>query len=67
MHGTLEPHRDDLIGLIDIVAGVLLGLAVYLRVAGPVGGGIDAGARGRSWASVVTSCRPRWSAAAWHC
>ena len=37
------PHRDDLIGLVVVVAGVLLGLAVYLRVAGPVGSGIDTG------------------------
>ncbi|HEY8094206.1 MAG TPA: hypothetical protein VID93_10495, partial [Acidimicrobiales bacterium] len=41
LRGTLDPHRDDLIGLVVIVAGVLLGLAVYLRLAGPVGGGID--------------------------
>ena len=43
MRGALDPHRDDLIGLVVVVAGVLLGLAVYLRVAGPVGSGIDTG------------------------
>ena len=43
VRGALDPHRDDLIGLVVVVAGVLLGLAVYLRVAGPVGSGIDTG------------------------
>ena len=43
MRSALDPHRDDLIGLVVVVAGVLLGLAVYLRVAGPVGSGIDTG------------------------
>jgi S-DNA-T family DNA segregation ATPase FtsK/SpoIIIE len=43
VRGALDPHRDDLIGLLVVVAGVLLGLAVYLRVAGPVGSGIDTG------------------------
>ena len=31
VRGALDPHRDDLIGLVVVVAGVLLGLAVYLR------------------------------------
>jgi S-DNA-T family DNA segregation ATPase FtsK/SpoIIIE len=43
VRGALDPHRDDLIGLVVVVAGVLLGLAVYLRVAGPMGSGIDTG------------------------
>jgi DNA segregation ATPase FtsK/SpoIIIE, S-DNA-T family len=43
VRGALDPHRDDLIGLVVVVACVLLGLAVYLRVAGPVGSGIDTG------------------------
>jgi DNA segregation ATPase FtsK/SpoIIIE, S-DNA-T family len=40
---AIDPHRDDLIGLAVIVVGVLLGLAEYLKVAGPAGRGIDTG------------------------
>jgi S-DNA-T family DNA segregation ATPase FtsK/SpoIIIE len=43
VRGALDPHRGDLIGLVIIVIGALLALAVYLRVAGPLGGGIDTG------------------------
>src|SRR5262245_32942457 len=43
VRGALDPHRDDLIGLLVLVAGVLVGLAVYLQVAGPVGSGVDTG------------------------
>ncbi len=43
VHGALDPHRGDLLGLVLIVVGALVGLAVYLRVAGPLGSGIDTG------------------------
>jgi DNA segregation ATPase FtsK/SpoIIIE, S-DNA-T family len=43
VRSAIDPHRDDLIGLAVIVVGVLLGLAVYLKVAGPAGRGIDVG------------------------
>jgi S-DNA-T family DNA segregation ATPase FtsK/SpoIIIE len=43
VRGALDPHRGDLIGLVVIVVGALLALAVYLRVAGPLGGGVDTG------------------------
>ncbi len=43
VRGAIDPHRDDLIGLILIGVGLLLALAVYLRLAGPVGRGVNSG------------------------
>jgi S-DNA-T family DNA segregation ATPase FtsK/SpoIIIE len=43
VRGAIDPHRDDLIGLAVIVVGVLLGLAVYVKVAGPLGRGVNTG------------------------
>jgi S-DNA-T family DNA segregation ATPase FtsK/SpoIIIE len=40
---AVDPHRDDLIGIGIIGVGLLLALAVYVRLAGPVGRGVDAG------------------------
>ena len=43
VRGALDPHRGDLLGLVLIVVGALVALAVYLRVAGPLGSGVDTG------------------------
>jgi len=43
VRNAIDPHRDDLIGLGLIAVGVLLGLAVYLKVAGPLGRGVNTG------------------------
>jgi S-DNA-T family DNA segregation ATPase FtsK/SpoIIIE len=43
VRGAIDPHRDDLIGLAVVVIGVLLALAVYLKLAGPLGRGVSTG------------------------
>ena len=46
MRRSLEGRENEFAGIVFVAAGVLLGLAMYLRLAGPVGRFID---RGLGW------------------